>query len=227
MRAAFFSSLAIVTLALPARAQETAQGQASFDTANMDTGDAAEDDPTIPGALVIGAEIGAIFPQPFTELGTHVAFGIELGYRLPFWDQRLEIMSALAFSPPNNDFTERRDDGDYSGEIDQQELTLSLGPRIHVMERSSPWNVTIAAGGRLFFLRTYSNGSRAGQEFAEFTEESTQMGFFFALGGEYVLGPGALFLDLDLGWSKLPHQITGDVNTGNIMATLGYRFFLL
>jgi hypothetical protein len=106
-------------------------------------------------------------------------------------------------------------------------LFVSLGPRFRVMERASPWNVTIAAGGRLFLLRTYSNGSRNGEEFAEFTEQSTQIGFFVALGGEYVLGPGAIFLDVDLGWSKLPHEITGDVSTGNITPTLGYRFFLL
>jgi hypothetical protein len=28
--------------------------------------------------------------------------------------------------------------------------------------------------------------------------------------------PGAIFLDLDLGWSDLPHRIAGDVSTGNI-----------
>ena len=61
----------------------------------------------------------------------------------------------------------------------------------------------------------------------EFSEQSTQMGFFVALGGEYTLGPGALFLDLDLGWSDLPHTVTGDVSTGNIAGTIGYRFFLL
>ena len=37
----------------------------------------------------------------------------------------------------------------------------------------------------------------------------------------------SMCLDLDFGWSPLPHQITGDVSTGNIAATLGYRFFLL
>jgi hypothetical protein len=226
MRAASF--ILALALPLPAYAQETAGGQAeaSFDTANMPETD-VEDDDTIPGALVIGGEIGAIFPQPFTELGTHVAFGIELGYRLPFIEQRLEIMFAAGFSPPNNSFTDVRDEGEYEAEIDQQELTFSLGPRFRFMERSSPWNVSLAAGGRLFLLQTFSNGSRGGEEFAEFTEQSTQMGFFVALGGEYMLGPGALFLDIDLGWSKLPHDITGDESTGNITPTLGYRFFLL
>jgi hypothetical protein len=220
--------LLALLLPAPAFAQESAS--ATFDTSSGLTTEGLGAD--APGPLVIGAEIGAIFPQPFSELDTHVAFGIELGYKLPFWGQRLEIMGAAGFSPPGN--SEKIEHGSpdseqlrYKTEITQQMLFFSLGPRLRVMEASSPWNMTIAAGGRLFLLRTYSNGSREGEKFAEFTEQSTKFGFFVALGGEYRLGPGAIFLDVDLGWSKLDHKITGDVSTGNISPTLGYRFFLL
>ncbi len=223
-----------LTLTVPAFAAETSgSAEASFSSdSGVSTSSYEGDSDTLPGALVIGGEVGAIFPQPFTELDTHVAFGLELGYRLPMWGQRLEIMAAGAFSPPynNESVTHGSAQGaqvDYKTEIDQQELSISLGPRFRVMDRASPWNVTIALGGRMYMLRTYSNGSRGGEAFAEFTEQSTQFGFFVALGGEYNLGPGAVFLDVDLGWSKLPHRITGDVNTGNITPTLGYRLFLL
>jgi hypothetical protein len=226
--------LAILLGSAPAFAQQSAGGSAQLGTSGSvstdsgtPSGSSSEDDPTIPGALVVGAEVGAIFPQPFTELGSHVAFGIELGYRLPFADQRLEIMFDAGFSPPQNHDTVARTEGDYDIKVTEQELHFSLGPRVHIMERSSPWNVTIAAGGRLFLLKSWSNGDRDGQKFAEFYEQSTQMGFFAALGGEYILGPGAIFLDVDFGWSKLPHTITGKVNTGNLTPTLGYRFFLL
>lgn len=223
--------LLALTFTLPALAQQQASGSASasFDTGGKAEATAPGDSDTLPGALVVGGEVGAIFPQPFTELGTHVAFGIELGYRLPMWGQRLEIMGAATYSPPRNDDGIRHGDPalEYDIEVVQQELSFSLGPRFRVMDRASPWNVTIAAGGRLYLLRSYSNGSRAGKEFAEFSEQSTQFGFFVALGGEYTLGPGALFLDVDLGYAKLPHDITGDVSTGNITPTLGYRLFLL
>jgi hypothetical protein len=218
MRAACF--LFVFAIALPASAQEAS-----------DTGTAPAraggDSPVLPGALVVGGEVGAIFPQPFTGLDSHLEFGIELGYRLPFAGQRVEIMADVGYSPPGNSFTDKRDEGDYEGKLRQKELHFSLGPRIRVMDRSSPWNVTITPGARLFFLETTSNGSRKEEKFAEFTEQSTQFGFFVALGGEYVLGPGAAFLDVDLGWSKLPHTISGDVSTGNITTTLGYRLFLL
>lgn len=235
MRAACFLVVSAISaaIALPVNAQEAGgEASATFDTAGGGETLAEGDSDTLPGALVIGGEVGAIFPQPFTELQTHVAFGLELGYRLPFAGQRIEIMLAGAFSPPYRNETIKHGDPateelSYKTEVDQQELTFSLGPRFRVMERSSPWNITIALGGRLFLLRSYSNGSRAGKEFAEFSEQSTQMGFFLALGGEYNIGPGAIFLDVDFGWSDLPHEITGDSNTGNITPTLGYRFFLL
>jgi hypothetical protein len=218
--------LGLALWALPAAGQATSAGF-SADTSGVEASGPAGPDEGIPGSLVAGAEIGGIFPQPFSELGTHVVFGVELGYRLPMWEQRLEILFGTAFSPPGNSFEMRRADGTYAGELDQQLLFFSLGPRLRLNPPTESWNLTGALGGRLFLLRTYSNGSKGGQEFMEYSEQSTQFGFFVAVGGEYNLGPGALFLDLDLGWSKLPHLISGDTSTGNIGATLGYRFFLL
>ena len=190
------------------------------------------DEGDVPGPLVVGLELGAIFPQPFSELGTHVSFGLELGYALPFIEQKLEVMLAAAYAPPANDFTL----ADYKGEVSVQELTFSLGPRYRFLARTEPWNIDAALGVRLFLVQSTSSGSRAGESFADFEEQSTEVGFFLALGGEYRLGPGALFLDLDLGYSGLSHDITGDgepksgpdaASTGNLAATLGYRFFLL
>jgi hypothetical protein len=224
MRAACFS--VTLLLALPAAAQEGASAGATLDAGSSSSG-AAPDSPTLPGALVVGGEFGAIFPQPFTELGTHVAFGLELGYRLPFADQRLEALFAVGYSPPGNSATVARPEGEYDAKVTQQMLHFSLGPRVHFLERRSPFNVTGALGPRLFLLKSTSSGGRGGNDFAEFKEQSTQLGFFLTLGGEYLLGPGALFVDLDLGYAKLPHEITGRVNAGNLTGTLGYRFFLL
>jgi hypothetical protein len=207
--------LFFATFATPALADtETASASAS-------TSDVKK-----PGSFVIGGEVGAMFPQPFTELGTHFVGGLELGYRLPFAEQRFEIMLDAGYAPPANSFDLARREGTYEGKVVSQQLHFSLGPRIHILRGTSPFNITVAAGPRLFLLKSTSNGSRNGQAFAEYTEQSSQFGFFAALGGEYLLGPGAVFLDVDFGYSKLPHRITGSVNTGNIATTLGYRFFL-
>jgi hypothetical protein len=222
----FFLTLGLgLLLPLTASAQEPVTTQATYDTATPTEFETADGDK--PGPLVLGAEIGVIFPQPFTELGSHVAFGIELGYKLPFIEEKLEIFTALAFSPPPNNFTDTRPEGNYDAELDQQELFWSLGPRFRFLDVSSDFNISLALGPRLYFLRTYSNGSRDGKAFAEFNEQSTEIGFFATLGGEFRLGPGALFLDLEIATSDLDHTITGDANTGSILASLGYRFFLL
>ena len=222
----FFTLSLASTVASVAVAQQPTSAGISADTSGA-TSSAEGPDQGIPGALVLGAEVGGIFPQPFSELGTHVVVGVDVGYRLALWKQRLEIMLGVGYSPPQNTFTESRVEGKYEGELVQQELAFSLGPRLRLNPPTEAWNLTGALGPRLFLLRSLSNGSRDGEPFMEYTEQSTQIGFFVALGGEYNLGPGALCLDLDFGWSPLPHQITGDVSTGNIAATLGYRFFLL
>jgi hypothetical protein len=210
-----------VVAAAPVLAQETVGGEVSTDDlASAPRGDR-------PGPLVLGAKVGAIFPQPFSKLGSHVAFGVEGGYRLPFLDERIEAMGAAGFSPPGTSFTDTHTDGAYQGELDQQELTFSLGGRGRFLPIDSQWNVTGGLGGRLFLLRTTSNGSKDGQSFMQYTEQSTKVGFFLAVGGEYRLGPGAISLDLDLGWSPLNHRITGSTSTGNLTATVGYRLFLL
>ncbi len=211
----------------------SADAQADVSTDNLPAADATEEDTTIPGSLVLGLGVGGIFPQPFTSLGTHVAVAFQLGYRLPFAGERLEIITGLAYSPPNNSFDTKQPVGTtfagdtYSGEVTEKELHTSLGLKARLNDRTVPWNVNLGLGGRLFFLETVSSGKKGGQSFLEYKEQSSQFGFFAVIGGEYNLGPGALFLDVDFGYASLPHKITGDANTGNITGLIGYRLFLL
>ena len=169
-------------------------------------------------AFVVGGEVGGIIP--FSKLTPHVATGIELGYMLPVVERRLEILASVGWAPPRHNYT----DGMYQAKVTQHELHVSLGPRFRFLDVGGPFNISLAAGPRLYFLRSLSNGSAGGQSFIEYREQSSKFGFFAALGGEYHLGPGALFLDLDFGWAKLDHRITGDASTANLSPTVGYRF---
>jgi hypothetical protein len=141
MRAhAILVGLGLSLWALPGAAQESGSAGFSADTGGIEAGGDGGPDEGIPGSLVVGGEIGGIFPQPFSELGSHVVFGVELGYRLPMWQQRLEILFDAGFSPPGNSVSVVRPDGTYEGEIDQQELHFSLGPRgrLNCRERWPP-----------------------------------------------------------------------------------------
>jgi hypothetical protein len=174
------------------------------------------------GSLIVGLEVGAMLP--FSALGPHMALGLELGWVLPFAERRMDVFAAAGYSPPSRSFVT----GDeYEGELTQQELFLSLGPRLRLFELGRTLNASLALGPRMYLLRSTSTGGRRGNAFAEFEEESTRFGFFVAAGGEWVLGPGAVLLDVDFGWSKLPHRITGDVSTAGLALTLGYRLFVL
>jgi len=173
--------------------------------------------------LVLGARFGGIFPSVFTKLGTQLTYGLEVGYRLPFMDQRTEILLAAGYAAPGRDYEVTP----YEVDVTQKELHFSLGLRVRLLRPGAKLQVTAALGLRLFLLRTTSNGSRDAEHFAEFTEDSTRLGFFAVVGGEYGLGPGAAFLDLELGDSSLPHEITGDISTTNLAAVVGYRLFLL
>jgi hypothetical protein len=223
----FTISLALALTASHAMAQEAPDaallpadaGLSAEASATADLGDRAGSAPP----LVIGARLGGIFPPVFTELGSHVTVGLEVGYRLPVLAQRLEIMAGAGYAPPGRTY----DDGPYAADVTQEELHFSLGPRARFALPGLPLQVTAAAGFRLFLLRSTSTGSRDMESFAEFTEQSTRAGFFGALGGEFGVGPGAAFLDIELGYSSLPHKITGDVSTGNLAAVVGYRLFLL
>jgi len=50
----------------------------------------------------------------------------------------------------------------------------------------------------------------------------------FVVGGgvEWLLGPGALFGAVKVGFSDLDQRLTGDANTGAAVVDLGYRFLL-
>lgn len=181
-----------------------------------------------PGSLIFGLEVGGFFP--FDKLGIGLSYGVEAGYVLPFLGRRMDVFAAAGYSQPQRTFSYTAADGTtYKGKLREQELTVSLGPRFRFLPMTSKLNFSLAAGPRLFFLRSHSKGSSqaSGNGFAQFTEESMQAGFFATLGGEYHIGPGAISLDVDFGWAKLPHVITGkSESTANIAASVGYRFYL-
>ena len=171
---------------------------------------------TLP-SFAVGAELGGIVP--LTTLGSQVALGIELGYLLPVLDRRLELTLAAGWAPPQRSFT----DGPYRAEVTQHELHFSLGPRYRLLDLAGKLNFNVSTGARLYLFRSVSAGTAMDQKFLEYREQSTHLGFFLTAGGEYRLGPGRLFLDLDFAWAPLPHRITGDTSSANISPTLGYR----
>jgi hypothetical protein len=58
------------------------------------------------------------------------------------------------------------------------------------------------------------------------TETATRFGVGGFLGGQYRLGPGALWLEAGYAWSPVSHRVTGDSAISTVNLALGYRFTL-
>jgi hypothetical protein len=213
----------LVALALGARSASAQDALEPPPLATSSPEPAAVEPPAAPTAggvlpsFAVGAELGGTVP--LTTLGSQVALGIELGYLLPVLDRRLELTLAAGWAPPQRSFT----DGPYRAEVTQHELHFSLGPRYRLLDLAGKLNFSVASGARLYLFRSVSEGTAMEQKFLEYREQSTHLGFFLTAGGEYQLGPGRLFLDLDFAWAPLPHRITGDTSSASISPTLGYR----
>jgi hypothetical protein len=180
-----------------------------------------------PPAFGVGAKLGVLLPQVSTELSTAVTGGVELSFALPFAGRRLALFVESAYAQPEvsrSGVTDPRvPGGAYDGTQTQRELVVGGGLLLRALPPASVWNGYALLGARGYFLETITVGSAGGADFGENREQSARFGGIFAAGGERLLGPGVLLLEVGFGTSSLPHLITGDVTTGAVAIQLGYR----
>jgi len=181
-------------------------------------------------SVVLGARLGVFLPQVSSELGTHVIATLEGGWVLPAWDGRLQLFGSVAYTQPERTET-RRDNrlpqapgGAYDYTTIQRELTFDAGLLCRFLPIDSFLNAYAALGPRLYLLETETFGETGGEKFGTNFEHSTKIGFIFGLGGEVILGPGRVLLQLSFAYSQLQHEFTGNVPTGALAISAGYRF---
>jgi len=180
-------------------------------------------------AVVLGASVGAFLPQVSSELGTHVMGTVEAGYVFSALDGRMQVFGSLSYTQPRR--SQRLDDprvpgGSYEFTTIQREFAIDAGLLFRFLPIGSRFNGYASLAPRIFLLQTESYGEAQGEKFGTNTENSTKIGFCFALGGEVVLGPGRLLLQAAFSYSQLQHDLTGNVPTGAIVISAGYRLFL-
>jgi hypothetical protein len=111
----------------------------------------------------------------------------------------------------------------YSTETTQRELMLTIGATWRFLAPASRLNAYGGLGPRVWLLETVTNGRAGGMDFGENQERSTRFGAAAWGGAEFLVGPGAVAAELDIGGSDLPHLVTGDVATTAIALQVGYR----
>jgi hypothetical protein len=203
----------------------------AFSEASPTTAHAQRNEDFTKRSLTLGLRAGLYLPGLFSEmsLGPHLSF--ELGVLLPVADKRLALVLDASYASGGSDGTV--DDprigesgGSWSWEMSSQQLFFSFGPLFRFMKPGETFVPYLGVFGRMYLLKTTVDGSGNGEPFGEHEETSTEFGFAAALGGELRAGPGAVLLELQLGYAPLGHRITGDVSTGALSVQLGYRLFL-
>jgi len=175
-------------------------------------------------------ELGTIFPQAVSKLGTGFNVLIEAGYILPYLDQRFEVFADFSYTQPKRQQTlsdpRLTAGGSYSYEITEQQLFTTLGALARLYSPRTQLNFYGQLGARLNMQRSQVVGDAAAAAFGKNEETKTQVGLLLAAGAEYILGPGAIAAELDFTFATLDHRITGDTNAGGIVLQVGYHFLL-
>ena len=179
--------------------------------------------------IVVGARLGVFLPQVSSELGAYVVATLEGGYILPWLDGRFQVFGAVAYTQPER--SENRTDerltetgGNYTYTTIQRELTVEAGLLFRFLPIETRFNAYASLAPRLYMLQTETFGEAGDEKFGTNLEQSTKIGFSFSLGGEMILGPGRILLQVAFAYSQLQHEVTGNVPTGALIVAAGYRF---
>ncbi|MEE8367447.1 MAG: hypothetical protein V3S30_03940 [Thermoanaerobaculia bacterium] len=186
--------------------------------------------------ITAGAELGASFSQPLSKLGTSLSLAVDVGYRLPQMEERIQIYIGAAYSQPRHRETATDSrlpgDGSYEFKIIERQLAFSLGalyrffpPRAEHDFHGYPINFYAQFGLRLELQRADERGrASSGRGFGLDQETATKIGMLLAGGAEYSLGPGAIAAELNFTVADLDHRLTGETTAGGLMLQVGYHF---
>jgi hypothetical protein len=177
--------------------------------------------------LTVGVELGGVFSQVVSTLGSSPSVGLELGYLLPMLEQRLQVYGEVAYAQPKRHQTlsdpRLTNGGSYTQDITEQQLTVNLGGLFRLFPPTTRLNFHGQLGLRVNMQRSRVNGDATSSGFLENQETATRIGVHLAAGAEYMLGPGAVTAKLDFSATGLSHQVTGNSTAGGMGLLVGYH----
>jgi hypothetical protein len=178
----------------------------------------------------VAAHVGVLVPQLSTELDSSALLGLELGYVVPLDMGGLERPLGFQFDvmgtapgASGGGTSEQLGEGgtyEYDIRVSMVILELTASWRFALGELGG---VYLQAGPRAYFLETTVDASSGGAKFGRRTQGDNALGGVVALGGDLILGPGAVFLAAEYAGSDLKTRLAGDANTGALAFDLGYR----
>lgn len=231
--------LCFSALCVPAYAQDAAPTAASDATSEPVTVTSTEPpavdavaDAVDEPSFSLGLKAGLYVPRIVNHLGVNATLTLEAAYLLPFMQRMLAVQLEASYAPPGvsgsqSDPRIGSSGGTVTWDQRTHEVSFAVGPTIRFLSPSTHRFVPYASVlARLYLLRTHVDGTAGGQAIGTSDEVSTRVGVTGALGAELELGPGRLLAEVGLGWSQLPHAITGSTATTALAVQLGYRLML-
>jgi hypothetical protein len=143
-----------------------------------------------------------------------------------------ELFSSFAYAAPHTSgHISLRDarlpgDGLATYALEQQMAALTFGLLYRLELPAHVLSPYAAAGARFNMMRTKAHGEVAGQTLGENQETSSAWGAYFAGGIDVYLGPGAVLVELQLGFASVNDFVLRDTNVGVLNLMVGYRLFL-
>lgn len=222
-RIGILATAGIVFLAsASALAADGASATVSVDSASATT---PTDDSPSSGAILAGAKVGGIIP--FSGLSPFLSFGVEAGYVFPWMNRSFAAALDVDYTAPKADGTQSDPrigaaGGSYDWKLTEQELAFMpvFMYRLTSLRGVVPY---AGIGPRIYLLKSTVSGSADGAAIGDTTEQSTKVGVGVPLGAEVPMGPGGLLAEVLLQYGGLDHTATGDVNTGAVSLSVGYR----
>jgi|GEM_PF-1396938 len=175
--------------------------------------------------IMVAPKVG-FFKSTSTLQGTpYVA--VEVGYLTPLLDHRIAItlegtwyQPSLNGSTPSSQLTINGTTADSSYRLSERQFALLLS-LVYRLQDLAPHFTPYGGLGPGFYLHRTSESAFGTTN----VETEGSFGFQLLAGAEYVLGPGAAFLEVHYHFTRVDFVTTGNANVGGFLAmSLGYRF---
>jgi hypothetical protein len=184
-------------------------------------------------ALLLAVRLGPSFPQAFNKLDTNFVLDVELALQLPFFHRRFGLFLDGSFSQPTASGTKQSaqigasgGQGDMVGyTLTQRDFGVTLGVQyLHFVKQRV--GLYLGVGAKVHFTRDIVDQHAGSVDLGTNTEDSSRIGVIARAGLGIKLGPGMLVIELHYEHAPVKQLVTGDDNTADLAAQLGYAFFL-
>jgi hypothetical protein len=175
----------------------------------------------------VGAGIGVLIPQPFSDLSAGPLSAIDAGVLPPGLGDRLALSVSLAYAQPLVTRTisdARVPGGSYTSTLVVRGLRLGIGAQFHILPRDAALTAYAGLRAKAFFLREEVEASAGGQPFGLNEERGVRAGAAPYGGVWYRIGPGSILGEIELDLATTNHETTGVSSLSALVIRTGYVF---